>query len=63
MSNPFKAGIFQGRQLYHSNGPDRIDQARGFNLKECEAGLQVPGVQKTVTKALNSRINKIKASK
>jgi hypothetical protein len=63
MNNPFKAGTFQGRQLYHTNGPDRVEQARRFSLKECEAGLQVPGVQKTVEKALNSRVKKLKASK
>jgi hypothetical protein len=63
MNNPFKAGTFQGRQLYHTNGPDRVEQVRRFGLKECEAGLQIPGVQKTVEKALNSRIKKLKASK
>ncbi|MBL4797200.1 MAG: hypothetical protein JKY50_07290 [Oleispira sp.] len=62
MRNPFEAGTFQGRQLYHTNGPDRVEQVRSFDLKECEAGLQVPGVQKTVQRALNSRIKKLKAA-
>ena len=59
MKNPFGAGTFHGRQLYHTNGPDRVEKVKSFSLKECEAGLQVAGLQVQVEKALNSRMKKI----
>lgn len=59
MKNPFEAGTFKGRQPYHTNGPDRVEKVKSFGLKECEAALQVAGLQVQVEKALNSRIKKI----
>jgi hypothetical protein len=60
MNNPFKAGIYNNKQTYHTSGTERLQQVKSFNLEQCEAGIQVLGVQKWVEKALNSRIKKLK---
>lgn len=59
MNNPFKAGIYNHRQTYHTSGAERLQQVKGFSLEQCKAGLLVQGIQKSVEKALNSRIKKL----
>jgi len=59
MSNPFKAGAYNGSQTYHTSGSERLHQIKGFNLEQCKAGLRVEGLQKAVEKALNSRVKKL----
>lgn len=37
----------------------RLDKVKRFNLEECEAALKVDGLQKSVEKAIHSRIRKL----
>jgi hypothetical protein len=59
MSNPFKAGVYNGNQTYHTSGSERLHQIKSFSLEQCKAGLRVKGLQTAVEKSLNSRINKL----
>jgi hypothetical protein len=62
MRNPFEAGFYNNRQTYFTTGSERLNQVKGFNLEQCEAGLQVAGLQVAVEKALNSRMKKLKGN-
>lgn len=59
MSNPFTASTFNGVTYFHVDAASRIHALKTFDLAQCEAGLKVPGLQKTVERALRSRINKL----
>jgi hypothetical protein len=56
MSNPFKAGVYNGNQTYHTSGSERLHQIKGFNLEQCKAGLRDEGLKKAVEKALNAKV-------
>lgn len=58
--NPFTASTFNGVTYYHVDAENRLRQLKSFNLAQCEAGLQAPGLQKTVANALHARIKKLK---
>lgn len=56
MSNPFAAGIYAGRQTYHTTVEERIYAVFKFDRSQCEAALQLVGLQKTVAKAIHRRV-------
>lgn len=55
-TNPFKAAIYDGTQLYHQTAEDRICAAASFDRAQCEAALQLPNLQKTVATAVQRRL-------
>lgn len=56
MDNPFKANCYGGVQSYHLVAEDRIRVVKSFDLAQCEAALQVEGLQKTVERAIRTRM-------
>ena len=56
ITNPFKAGVHGGVQTYHCVVEDRIRLVAWFDRAQCEAALQMPGLQKTVTTAVQRRL-------
>lgn len=54
--NPFFAYAHEGRRFYHVTADDRIRAVNGFNLAQCESALGVDGLQKTVERAVRSRM-------
>lgn len=40
-------------------GEDRIAAVREFDRDQCRAALEVPGLQKTVEKAIHARLRKL----
>lgn len=54
--NPFKAGVYNGVQMYHQSADDRVRAAASFDRAECEAALQLPNLQKTVVTAVQRRL-------
>ena len=55
-TNPFKAGVYDGKQYFHTSAEDRVRVVQGLNRAECEEGLKVEGLQKTVVAALQRRL-------
>lgn len=55
-SNPFKAIVVDGKQLYHTGVEDRVRMVQTFNQEQCQAALQVDGLQKTVSTAISRRL-------
>lgn len=56
MDNPFSCTVYGGVQCYHLVAEDRIRVVKSFNLAQCEAALKVEGLQKTVERAIRSRM-------
>lgn len=56
MSNPFKAGIYAGKQSYHTDAEDRIRVVANFDRAQCAAALKVEGLQLTVRRAVMARL-------
>lgn len=54
--NPFKAAVHDGIQTYYGTAEDRIHCVSRFTRAECEAALQLPGLQKTVAAAVQRRL-------
>lgn len=57
---PFKAGCYGGHQYYHVTAEDRIGAVKSFGLEQCEAALQVEGLQKTVERAVRARMRMLR---
>lgn len=55
-SNPF---IPPGRSCGAVDTDSRLRALEGFDLQQCHAALEVPGLQKTVEKKLRSRIRRL----
>ena len=54
--NPFKAGVYNGVQMYHQSADDRTRAVASFDRAECDAALQLPNLQKTVVAAVQRRL-------
>lgn len=59
VSNPFAAGIYGGVQSYTIAVADRLSLVKNFSLAQCQAALQVDGLQKTVEAAVRARIRRL----
>ncbi|MCY1215357.1 hypothetical protein D9M68_540850 [compost metagenome] len=59
--NPFKANCYNGHQTYHVTTEDRIRAVKGFSRAQCLAALEVPGLQKTVERAVQARLRQLEA--
>ena len=55
-TNPFKAAVYNGVQMYHQTAEDRVRAVTDFSRSDCEAALQVPHLQKTVVAAVQRRL-------
>lgn len=55
-TNPF---IPAGRSCGAVDTDSRLRALEGFDLQQCRAALEVPGLQKTVEKKLRSRIRRL----
>jgi hypothetical protein len=56
MSNPFKAGTYNGHATYHQGVVDRIHCVRTFDHAQCQEALTLPGLQRTVEDAIHARL-------
>ncbi|MBW8034182.1 MAG: hypothetical protein FVQ79_00510 [Planctomycetes bacterium] len=57
--NPFVTGAYNGHLVGHIDVDSRIHTVREFNLDQCKRALNVPGLQRTVERAIKSRIRKL----
>lgn len=59
-ANPFAATVYGSHQTYHVTADDRIAAVRHFTTREqCRAALVLPGLQKTVARAVRSRLRQL----
>lgn len=58
-NNPFFAGYHDGRPTEWIDVESRLGLVRDFNLDQCWNALIVPGLQKTVEKAVRRRMRKL----
>lgn len=59
LSNPFKAIVVNGNQLYHTGVEDRVRLVKAFTEAQCHAAMLVDGLQKTVYTACARRLRQI----
>lgn len=55
-TNPFKAMVYDGVQMYHQCADDRVRAVASFGRAECDAALQLSNLQKTVVVAVQRRL-------
>lgn len=58
-NNPFFSGESNGHKYYAVSSADRIFRVRHFDRKQCLAALALPGLQKTVSRAVERRLRQI----
>ena len=59
-ANPFAATVYGSHQTYHVTVDDRIAAVRRFTTREqCQAALALPDLQKTVARAVHSRLRQL----
>ncbi|MCD6663482.1 MAG: hypothetical protein LT082_08790 [Comamonas sp.] len=58
-ANPFAATVYNGHQTYHITVEDRIAAVRRFTSEQCQAALALPNLQKTVARAVHSRLRQL----
>jgi len=54
--SPFAAGLYDGVQTYTTSAEDRLRAVKRFDLAQCNAALQIEGLQRTVERAVIARI-------
>lgn len=60
MKNPFITGRVPGvGDVQAADVESRLPLVAGFNAAKCHAALQVPGLQKTVRKAIERRLRQV----
>ncbi len=60
LSNPFKAMVLDGKQLYDLTAEDRVRRVPTFTEAQCHAAYLVEGLQKTVATAVARRLRQIR---
>ena len=58
--NPFITGYHDGKPYQAIDVDTRLMMVKKFTLSQCEAALEMPSLQKTVQRAILSRIRKLK---
>lgn len=58
--HPFHAGYFNGHETMHLVVEDRLRCVRNFTVEQCEAALKLADLQKTVRRAIEVRLRKLK---
>ena len=56
MGNPFEYRMFDGRVVQTITADDRAREAKKFTIDQCQAALAVPGLQKSVERAVRARL-------
>lgn len=56
MANPFRYRLYDGKEVETVSASDRVEKVKHFNLDQCQAALAVPNLQKTVERAVHSRM-------
>ncbi|GHD63775.1 hypothetical protein [Jeongeupia chitinilytica] len=57
--HPFAAGNYNGHQCYHVTAEDRMQAVKTFTKQQCLAALELTDLQKTVERAVRSRIRSL----
>lgn len=57
--NPFRSIVVDGKQLYTVAADDRVRMVTTFTAEQCQAALQVDGLQKTVSAAVGRRLRQL----
>lgn len=57
--NPFRSIVVDGKQLYTVAADDRVRMVITFTAEQCQAALQVDGLQKTVSAAVGRRLRQL----
>lgn len=60
MSNPFLTPVEGYPRAQTVDAVGRIDAVRAFDYRECEAALEVDGLQKTVQTAVRRRMRQLR---
>lgn len=58
-NHPFAAGVYNGVQTYVCSVDERVARARSFDRAQCEAALRLPDLQKTVLRAVQTRLRQL----
>jgi len=58
-ANPFTVTVYGSHPTYHVTVDDRIAAVRRFDRAQCQAALALPGLQKTVARAVHTRLRQI----
>ena len=54
--NPFYAGRCYAHNTFILNAETRLERAKKFNTKQCQAALKLAGLQKNVRTAIERRL-------
>jgi len=60
--DPFVAARYGDIQTWYITAGDRIHAVRGFSAAQCEAALCLPDLQKTVERAVRSRLRMLRVA-
>lgn len=58
--NPFASANPAGRWVQVRGARDRVERVKLFNEQECRQALELGGLQKAVTEALERRLRKLR---
>ncbi|WP_427310512.1 hypothetical protein [Cupriavidus sp. H39] len=58
-TTPFKANCYNGHQTYPVTTEGRIRAVKGFSRAQCHAAVEVPGLQRTVERAVQVRMRQL----
>lgn len=57
--SPFKCAVYGDIQSFAVTVEDRCDMVRKFSRAQCEAALRLDGLQRTVERAIQSRLRRL----
>ena len=60
--NPFYTGDWCGHPTFITGAGDRIEEVKDFTVEQCQAALNVRGLQQSVIDAIHRRLKKLGAS-
>jgi hypothetical protein len=60
--DPFAAARYGDIQTWYITAEDRIRAVRGFSAAQCESALKLPELQKTVERAVRSRLRMLRVA-
>lgn len=56
---PFYGPKYEGNQTVYGSVEDRLNAVKSMDRETLEAALMIPGLQKTVERAIHSKLNKL----
>ena len=57
--NPFFSGTYNGHVCFTQDAAERVQKVREFTAQQCQAALELPGLQKSVTTAIHRRLARL----